>query len=173
MSNPTYRAQPLSRKSIRRYTQYIRKTLHLENEKFIDVLWILEHVLPALFPDFHFEVLPMSEMGANHGLTDPLGGTIFLREDVYEGASRGVGRDRLTVAHEIGHFLLHNDVSLCFARNRSGTPIPPFCDPEWQASAFAGELLMDHDLIQTMTIDEIVQECGVSYDAARYQKSKK
>lgn len=48
-------------------------------------------------------------MGAKHGETIPSENRIRIREDVYERACNGYGRDRLTMAHELGHLLLHRD----------------------------------------------------------------
>ena len=111
-------------------------------------------------------------MGNNHGLTDPRTGKIFIREDVYEGACHGIGRDRMTLAHELGHFLLHDGIALGLARVGNDEHVPTYCDPEWQASAFAAEFLMDHDIIRLMTPEEVAEKCGVSLQAARFQKSK-
>lgn len=41
-----------------------------------------------------------------------------------------------------------------------------------QASAFAGEFLMGHNVIQGLSPAQIAQACGVSYAAACYQYRK-
>jgi Zn-dependent peptidase ImmA (M78 family) len=51
----------------------------------------------------------------------PQDSLIILREDVYEGAHAGNGRDRMTVAHEIGHLLMHKNIA--FARAEPGVEI--------------------------------------------------
>jgi len=174
MSEVHYKSQPLSRSDIRHYAKKLRKNLLLEDAEYIDVIRLAEYIFPVLFKKygFSFEVMPQEIMGNNHGLTNPQSGQIFIREDVYDGACCGGGRDRLTIAHELGHFLLHDGVTLGLARTIGHEPIPTYCDPEWQATAFAGEFLMDHDIIAHMTVDEIVDRCKVSFDAARYQKLK-
>lgn len=78
----------------------------------------------------------------------------------------------MTLAHELGHFLLHDGITLGLARVGGAEQIPIYCDPEWQASAFAGEFLVDHDLIRSMTPEEVADKCGVSLQAARIQKGK-
>ena len=41
-----------------------------------------------------------------------------IREDVYERAIQGVPRDIFTIAHEIGHAILHDDIQeIALARN--------------------------------------------------------
>ena len=107
-----------------------------------------------------------------HGLTNPATKTIKIREDVYDRACEGHGRDRFTLAHELGHYLLHDDVTVGLARSGDGASVVTYCDPEWQANAFAGELLMPHDLIQNMSIGEIAAQCKVSYSAAELQRRK-
>lgn len=68
----------------------------------------------------------------------PQDSLIILREDVYEGAHEGNGRDRMTVAHEIGHLLMHKNIA--FARAER-VEIRAFESSEWQAKCFSGELL--------------------------------
>lgn len=174
MSDIHYRVGPTSRRAIRSYAKAFRKLLHLENDAYIDIIWLMENVLPEVLKKYNFsmEVLPKEEMGKNHGLTDTRTGKIYIREDVYDGACRNNGRDRLTLAHEVGHFLLHAGITPGLARTAPGEKVPCYCDPEWQATAFAGEFLMDHDVIRNMTIAEVVQRCCVSYQAASIQKSK-
>lgn len=174
MSEGHYKAQPLSRVDIRHYAKKLRSNLQLEKVEFIDVIRLAEYVFPVIFKKygFSFEIMPQEVMGSNHGLTNPQLGQVFIREDVYDGACTGVGRDRLTITHELGHFLLHDGVTLGLARTMDDESIPTYCDPEWQATAFAAEFLMDHDVISHLTVDEIVDRCGVSFDAARYQKQK-
>lgn len=82
---------------------------------YFPVVPFLENKLPILVPDFQLEILPKKEMGYKHGETRPSEKQIRIREDVYLGAVAGHGRDRMTIAHEIGHLFLHaNDsISLC------------------------------------------------------------
>ena len=75
----------------------------------------------------------------------------------------------MTIAHEIGHFF-----TLCFCgfklqRNFSKRKVKHFNDPEWQAKCFAGEFLVPYHLTKNMDTMEIVEACGVSFDAADYQ----
>ena len=108
-------------------------------------------------------------MGHRHGLTYPNKHRILLREDVYDGACMGRGRDRFTVAHEIAHLLMHEGVDPQYARKESGIAVPRYLDPEWQSDAFAGYFLMAPTAIHGMDAHEIAEHCGVSYEAARVQ----
>lgn len=152
----------------------MRNRLGLKDRKHVDIVWLAEVIFPRFFSQYNysFEVLPVEEMGTNHGLTNPDTGKVMIREDVYDRACQGKGRDRLTIAHELGHFLMHDGMTFGLARASKDEDIPPYCDPEWQATAFAAEFLMDSDIIRNMSPEEIAKECGVSLEAARYQKGK-
>ena len=165
----TFRARPISRKDIRNYVYKLKKLFGLENQRYFPILPFAENVLPHLFSDYQFEVVPAQEMGNKHGETFPSYKLIRIREDVYEGAARENGRDRFTVAHEVGHLLLHceNDISLC--RLDPSSRLKTYEDPEWQANAFGGELLASSWLISGMSAAQVSQECAVSFSAAEIQ----
>lgn len=128
--------------------------------------------MPEFDPDFYMEILPEAKMGECLGITYPKEHKIVLREDVYKGASSGVGMHRFTLAHEIGHYFLHNDRSVVLARTDPKEHMPAYKDPEWQANCFAGELLMPAKLIKGMTPSEVANNCEVSLSAARTQLGK-
>lgn len=135
------------------------------------IIEVIERVLPQLDPEFHFEVWDSDEMGEDHGLTIPGHRMIVLRSDVYDGACDGKGRDRLTAAHELGHYLLHHDAGL--HRRMSGTKLAAYRDPEWQAKCFSGELLVDPGEVRVaMTVSDVAAHFGVSEEAAQYQVTK-
>ena len=164
-------AEPLSRREIRKMAQKIRRIEDSVNNLYFDIVHFLECTLPKIDPSFTFTVKPVSEMGECHGLTYPDKNEIVIREDVYLRACNGEGRDRLTMAHELFHLLQHESSNISFARMGNGT-IETFRDPEWQADAFGGELLVPYHLISGMTVDEITDTCKVSKKAAAYQLSK-
>lgn len=167
-------AKPLSRNDIKHIAAEIRSLLGLNDILYVDIMVLFELILPRIFSEdeFDYEVVPKEEFPDLYAIT--LGGKrILIREDVYERACAGSPRDRFTVAHEIGHFILHEKSDVGLARMDSDERIPAYMDPEWQANVFAGYLLMGENLIENMTVDEIVEKCGVSYAAAYIQKTKK
>jgi hypothetical protein len=114
----------------------------------VPIIRVLETVLPVVdeTETFSFEVLDAEDMIRRfkvnaHGMTVHSENTIALRNDVYRGACSGVGRDRFTAAHELGHFLLHKGEGLAFPRESTGAKV--YCDSEWQANTFAREFLVD------------------------------
>ena len=50
--------------------------------------------------------------------------------------------------------------------------IPAYLNPEWQANAFAGELLAPYDVIQGKSLMEISNTFGVTVDAAKIQRDR-
>lgn len=166
-----YIAKPMSRKDIRIIASIVRKLQNSGTSLYFDIMGFLEHTLPTLIPNFTLSVGTMAEMGPCHGLTFPDRNEIKLREDVYQGALDGSGRDRLTAAHELFHFLVHSKESVAFARKGSGD-MALYMDPEWQADAFGGELLVPFKLAADLSIEEISAKCGVSMQAARCQYKK-
>lgn len=59
-----------------------------------------------------------------------------------------------------------------FERNFTNKKVAAYRDPEWQAKCFAGELLIPAHLMVGCSIEESVDKCGVSYDAAEIQYRK-
>ncbi len=77
---------------------------------------------------------------------------VRLRADVLDGTKAGNAHFRFTVAHEIGHAVLHrSDLiqhrgcafrDILTATEKLPPEVPIFCSPEWQANAWAGAFLM-------------------------------
>lgn len=162
--------KPLSLKDIRRFVKRIRTLLGLKPNESVDIVKIYEYVLQDL--GVNFEIVSKEEMGTKHGETLIGKNTIRIREDVYEKACAGYGRDRLTLAHELGHLFLHRIEDMGLARNEN-SEVAPWCDPEWQANAFAGELLAPYEYVKEMTIEDIVHTYNITYDAANVQKYRR
>lgn len=168
MSGMALEVPPLQRVDLRRLATEIRISLRQEQPWF-PVVEYAELVLPKAIPDYSFIVGSLWEMGENHGLTIPDENTVYIREDVYDRAISGKGRDRLTIAHEIGHLLLHKNIGLARKSSITGR-IPIYRDSEWQANAFAGELLIYHKQVGNYrTINDIANAFGVSEKAAGTQ----
>ena len=125
--------------------------------------------MPLLFSGFHHEVMPRTYFPPNiHAETAIKERVIRIREDIYHGAIRNMGRDRMTVAHEVGHYILLVAKGLKLYRSFEGVQIEAYRDPEWQAKALAGELLCPFNLIKGMATPQIALACGVSDEAAQY-----
>ena len=167
----SYIAQAKSRAEIRETAKLIRKIQRVETELYFPILEFMEKTLPSLIPEFTFRIASKEEMGACEGLTIPENQEILIRDDVYERAYNGGARERLTIAHELYHYLQHSKQTVAFART-NGSPVPAYQDPEWQADAFGGELLVPYELARDLSVEEISKLCGVSQGAARTQYNK-
>ena len=168
-----YEVPSLGRKDLRRFAKVIRISLGGESICF-PVVELLETLGEM---GIYYDIVDRSQwnkiFGANeHAEYDLSTHIISIREDVYEGAVKGLGRDRFTIAHEIAHALLLDDKHIKLAKTRGKTSISLWQNPEWQADCLAGELLVPCDLCREMSITEIAEKCKVSLDAAIYQKSK-
>ena len=167
MSN--YMVEPKSHDDLRNLALQFRKLLHLEDELYFPIVELLD-VMTEIFDDFNYEVVEDNVFSENvHTDTDITTGHIRIKESIYEGACNGEGRDRMTIAHEIGHFFTICICGFRLTRNFTHTEAITFRDPEWQAKCFAGELMVPAHLVRGMGTHEIAKRCGVSDDAARVQ----
>lgn len=153
----------MSRRNLREFVDEFRKMFGMENVLYFPIVKFIEWILPEL--GFDYEIVAAKEMGNAYGVTHTGMRVMKIREDVYEGAVRGNPRDRFTLCHELGHFLLHTPDRVSFARGY----IPTYMNPEWQANVFAGELLAPCKLVRGMTPQEIADKCGMSLTAAQIQ----
>lgn len=174
MRKQGHRVPPTSTKKIRRDAQKVREVLAVVGASAkgpVDIVDILENRMPTFLPNLLLEVMPDHELGADHARTYPDKDLIQVRESTYTGAMKGVGRDIFTLAHELGHLLMHKGVA-AFPRT-TGRSFKIYEDSEWQADTFAAEFLMPYAevLEYCNSAQEIQQRFGVSMDAARYRFS--
>lgn len=159
-------ATGLSRKKIRMLANYVRKMSGYEDCPYFPIVEFIELILgDPDNSDFNYEIVEPWEMKDMYGSTNTGINVMKIRKDVYERAIQGVPRDRFTLCHELGHYLLHQPDLMSYARG----DIPKYCQPEWQANTFAGELMAPYNLVENMSVDEIVEKCGMSRQAATIQ----
>jgi hypothetical protein len=167
MSNVCYEVSPTSRAKLMALAADIRTFLRIEKPYF-PILQVVELALPRVegLEDLCLTIGEMGDMGDQHGLTFPERQEIRLRRDVYDGAYQGRGRDRFTLAHELGHLLLHSRPGLPRTL-RDASQVEVFRSSEWQANTFAGSLLMPYEFLRsTPNLGAIAEACGVTIDAA-------
>lgn len=164
-----FEAVPESREDLRSLAESVRMRLGIAiDKKYIDITWVLER-LYILNSKYSYEIVTDDQLEAGvQAQTDIKKNSIYIKESVYEGAIQNNGRDRMTIAHEILHLILHQPNVLTFYRRIDD--LPAYKNPEWQAECFAGELLMPYKQVKDMTEEEIVEQCQVSKRAAHYQK---
>lgn len=161
--------EPKSRTDLREIAYLFRKWLSLEHVLFFPVVEVLD-LLSLINNDFNYEIVNDDILPNNtHADIDIKTGLIRIKESVFIGACNNRGRDRMTIAHEIGHFVLLCQYGFKLERSFSLEKIPAYQDSEWQAKCFAGELMIPAHLVKGMSKREIVEKCGVSPDAANTQ----
>jgi Zn-dependent peptidase ImmA (M78 family) len=166
MSGDSYLVLPRSWRQVDEVATTFQQQLGLSDVPLFPVMDVLEIALDLRLNIVRLEICSHLEMGAAEGLTCPRGEFIRLREDVYEAACRGEGRARFTVAHELGHLLLHANAPLARA---SGTE-RPFSLSEPQANRFAATLLMPAKFISpTDNQRSVATRHGVSLEAAAHR----
>jgi Zn-dependent peptidase ImmA (M78 family) len=163
MRKPGIKVPARSKDGIHTIANNIRSVFQLDGP-YVPVDNIYE-ILPELLPGFNFEIIPKEKMGGDEGKTYPGKKLIWIREDVYEGACTGSGRDRFTMAHELGHLFLHADVQL--SRENTTAPAKIYMDSEWQADTFASGFLIDDKYLTTCrSLQDVSSMFGVTRSAA-------
>ena len=164
------KARPTSRKKIRNFTAMLRENFLTDPNSKIKIIDFLERTADVL--GINYEIVQDKDLPNNYAETDLNKRLIRFRESVYIGAVEHDPRDRFTVAHEIGHCLLHaveNGVKLC----RNDEEIKIYENPEWQASTFAAEFLVPYGSSRTLSEEEIREKFSVSKKVANIQKNCK
>lgn len=158
-------APPHSRCEIENFAYYVRCQLKLANCLYIPIVKIIEHIIPQLDDTFQMETVSCNEMPSEYASYCPESNILSIREDVYIAACNDDARHRFTIAHELGHYFIHDDLTK-FSRCPMGATIPAYQDPEWQANVFASAFLMPKNLIRGMTPEQVSRACKTSLQSA-------
>ena len=162
----SYKVKPLSRDNIRKIAKKIRAICGIEDRQQFPVIEFLEFILEKF--GYIYDICPKSELQSEYAKTIPAQKVVKIREDVYERAIQGRPRDIFTIAHEIGHALLHDNLQeIALARNDEN--IKAFEKPEWQANTFAGELIAPSDTLEGLDVEEIADLYKCSLQVAEIQ----
>ena len=135
-----------------------------------DILGLLENKLARFFPEFALIIRPDSEMGDAEAYTEFSPPQIVVRKSVYLKAAHRDGRSRMTLAHELGHLVMHGGVQSnprMIDRNKPAPTFKHYESAEWQANKFASLFLMPIDLVRQFSSSlELAECCQVSQKAA-------
>ena len=171
-SNMAAIASPLSRRDIHHLTAKIRKTFGIKDTEAFPIVNVIE-LLPEIDETFNFLIEEDKNMSPNvYAEYFHSSNYMIIAQSVYESALNGNGRHRFTLAHELGHYILIKHGAISFKRMDSAMKIKKYCDPEWQADEFAGNLLVPISSITNYSETEIVEKYHVSYRVAEIQKNK-
>ena len=164
-----YEVPPRSRDDLTRLAHFVHQISGYKGSGPFPIMRFVELVLPEIYEDFELQVVRPRELGEKFGETYPSKHLIRLRQDVYDAAAGGQPFARMTVAHETGHLLVHNNIPLSLARKQATKSVPAFRSSEWQANAFGGALLMPADKIIRLEPEEICEFYNVTITAASTQ----
>ena len=165
MSGYDMQVPPRSWDNINASAQSVRENFRLTDIPKLPIMELLEKVMWQSLNIVRLEVCTHAEMDGALGATSPTAEFIRLREDVYEGAWAGNGRDRFTVAHELGHWDLHTNVLL--HRVELGKVLKPYEASEPQANHYAACILMPEKFIRAGdSARELATRFGVSEQSA-------
>ena len=162
-------ALPRDRNNIRKIAFRIRSQLRLGSDTNVDIVSVLELMVPLVDQEFALIPLEDKELPGRYAETRPEEHTIYVKQSVYEAAARGGGWARMILAHEVGHYVLHDSQSVVYAKIDPSERLNPDTDPERQADIFAAEFLAPSGAIKRLTPDEVKRQFGVSLSAARNQ----
>ena len=140
---------------------------HLQNEAALDLAGLVDHGLPQagiyVYP-VDDEELPRSEAETRAGASGAV--DILMRQEFFDAVftrTSNTNRARSTLAHEIGHAVLHADDIRAgrhqpeeFALRRARrSEIKTYEDAEWQAYMFAGVLLIPRPPLRSADLSNI------------------
>ncbi|WP_431146537.1 ImmA/IrrE family metallo-endopeptidase [Pseudomonas alvandae] len=162
------RVAPLSSRKIREVAEEFRVIFSLPPGN-VDIIELYEFGLQSKGWDYDIQednLFPSDVLA----LAFPDRHLIRVKQSVWSGAVRGDRMSRFTLAHELGHLILHNSDRLGFARHHPSSPRSHnfYEDSEWQADRFAAELLIPAGELSGMRLNasQIAVKYGVSKKSA-------
>lgn len=137
----------------------------------IDLLEFLEKCHNCYY--IQLEVTDLQKMPNEYALTYPGEKIIILRQDTYDQACTGNPRSRFTIAHELGHLILHANTVPHFAFSQTPSNHSYQEDVEWQANEFAGWLMVDPCYTDLLKNPKVCSDgFGVSMETAGHMLEK-
>jgi hypothetical protein len=130
---------PLKKTQIDLLAMQWRRGFGYGDDQPVNMLRIIEFGLPQVFSDFEYEIVPDADLRGAEATTSLTKRHMRISATTYDDARSGAGRPSFTLAHELGHLLLHCQRPVELAR---GKPQQAFRDPEWQADTFASCFLI-------------------------------
>jgi Zn-dependent peptidase ImmA (M78 family) len=164
-----FRVKPRPAKAIEATTLAWRHALGVTNNWAPDMVRLIESDLPNVLPTpFALVVRDDADMADAEAYTEFNPAHIAIRKSTYYLARKFDGRSRMTLAHELGHLVMHvSDGPRPRAVEAKRSEIPHFESAEWQASKFASLFLMPtHIVRQVESVESLIAYCRVSRQAA-------
>ncbi len=172
-----YRVKGRSNLEIRQLAKKTREFFGVAGKRHVDVLACLasKSIWTVIGKKLlKFQVRPDIEMGTADGMTSHGKDfvAIAIKQSVHDAAFMGDGRARNTLAHELGHAVMHNGAEM--PRRALGNVTPkwlkskPFESAEHQVRVFAPAFLINDLIAETLSsADEISIQFGISFESAK------
>ncbi|MDK2761822.1 MAG: hypothetical protein KYX64_10760 [Sphingopyxis sp.] len=118
--------KPMNYDQIEAASEQLRRLLGIDRAARVQMVNLIETVLPEVLPDYLFSILPDEDMPGMDGLTAIGSYTICLAEHTYIELCDGDPDARMIAAHELGHLILHSQQEPALAKREDqraiGTP---------------------------------------------------
>ncbi|MGL4289225.1 MAG: ImmA/IrrE family metallo-endopeptidase [Phreatobacter sp.] len=146
--------------------------LELEDEVPRDLIELSRGGFKKFDKNFEYRVVPDHAMPGQDGKStyEPVG--MVVPERTHRGLLKHDYRSRFTVAHELGHVMLHPYLELnrCAPDQLAEILSTPTRSAEWQANKFAAAFLMPKSVCKkAKTPEELQRSCVVSMEAATFR----
>ena len=162
----------LTDEEIEEKANVLRSKLGLSASEVFNIADLLSSRVPGIVQGFELEILPAEALDNIEAFTAYDPPRIVVRRDVYDRAKKDNGRDRFTLAHELGHLVLHSgDVFPRAAmENQRNKLIPAKESTEGQAHRFGACLLMPRVVVNRHPDAKVLARvCKVSVQAAQFR----
>jgi Zn-dependent peptidase ImmA (M78 family) len=171
-------AKSYSDVELRKLASALRSYFGTANSSRVDILvclrtgfiWTIRGIKRLIY-----EICPDDKMGADDAQTEYHGDAITIRvkSSVHAAAAAGMGRARFTLAHELGHAVLHDGMTRARHTGTVGSQTrkweKAYEAPERQANIFAISFLVNDPVAETLSSAmEISDRFGISLEAATY-----
>jgi Zn-dependent peptidase ImmA (M78 family) len=171
MSNYGYEVPARSWAEIDDITESMRRKFGVLSNPYFDIVKLIETGMSDKLRMFDIEYLLIAEMPDKYAEVTTCGKVLRIRQDTYVNACAGRGQARFTLAHELGHLILHCGKTGVYAL-ASGQKVPGYSDSEAQANFFAATLLMPSKFFSKQdSVQSVMHRHGVSASAARNRLS--
>ncbi len=123
MARDYFTAEGLTTPQMMAQAMKYRREFDMQHVELVDIVNILEFKLVARYPNFKLAIERDSAMKED-ALAEPHKDRITVKESVYVAACSGNADARLTLAHELGHFLIHREKDVPMHKDQDGAVQP-------------------------------------------------
>lgn len=154
------KTNPLSVKDIEELALKVRSHFNIKVDEYFPILSIIEKLDNE--GKLYLEIVSDDELRDEYALYIVESNTIRVKESVYNECYNGEYRSNFTLAHEFFHFMQAKILNFDFFEDDK---VKAYCDVEWQANEFAGQLLIPTPYIN-LDYQELARKFHVSEECA-------